>query len=283
MKAPPFVYARAASVDDALALLAEAGEDAKLVAGGQSLLPLLGYRLVRPSHLVDIDAVEELMAVDEEQGWFRLGALTRHAWLENRTWPGSRRLLGQAAGLIGHLPIRTRGTLGGSIAHADPAAELPVALLALGARVAVRSAVGGRVIPIDDFFTGPFATAVEPGELVTAILLPPCHDRSRGAFTEFAVRSGDFALASAAVAARVEDGCLREVRIALGGVDTTPVRSAAAESTAEGAGREAFAAAAADAAADCRPASDRLTSARYRRTLVERLVGDALEQLMDGP
>jgi carbon-monoxide dehydrogenase medium subunit/6-hydroxypseudooxynicotine dehydrogenase subunit alpha len=283
VKAPPFAYARAASVDDALALLAEAGEDAKLVAGGQSLLPLLGYRLVRPSHLVDIDAVQELAAIDEKEGWLHLGALTRHAWLESQTWHGSRRLLGQAAGLIGHLPIRTRGTLGGSVAHADPAAELPVALLALGARVAIRSATGGRIVPVDDFFRGPFATALEPCEIVTAVLLPPCRDGSRGAFVEFAIRSGDFALASAAVAARVEDGCLRDVRVALGGVDATAVRSAAAESTLEGAGRNAFAAAAAAAAAGCHPASDQTADASYRRTLVERLVGDALEQLMDGP
>ena len=281
MKAPPFAYARAESVDDALALMTEAGEDAKLLAGGQSLMPLLGYRLARPTHLVDIDRVSELTGVEgDERGRLRLGALTRHAWVERARWSGSRTLLGEAAALIGHVPIRARGTLAGSIAHADPAAELPVALLALGAEVEVRSAAGLRAVPIDAFFTGPFSTVLGPAELVTGVVLPPCRAASAGAFAEFAVRSGDFALASAAVAADVIDGRLRSVRVALGGVDATPVRSAASEAVLEGSGPDAFAAAAAAAAGDCDPASDGQTTAAYRRVLVERLVGDALARLV---
>ena len=190
--------------------MTEAGEDAKLLAGGQSLMPLLGYRLARPTHLVDIDRVSELTGVEgDERGRLRLGALTRHAWVERARWSGSRTLLGEAAALIGHVPIRARGTLAGSIAHADPAAELPVALLALGAEVEVRSAAGLRAVPIDAFFTGPFSTVLGPAELVTGVVLPPCRAASAGAFAEFAVRSGDFALASAAVAADVIDGRLQ--------------------------------------------------------------------------
>lgn len=283
MKAPPFAYVRAESVDDALALLAEAGEDAKLLAGGQSLIPLLGYRLARPTHLVDIDRLSELAGVGgdgDELGRLRLGALTRHAWVERARWRGSRTLLGEAAALIGHVPIRARGTLGGSIAHADPAAELPVALLALGAEVEMRSASGRRAVPIDAFFTGPFTTVLDPAEMVAGVVLPACGETSVGAFAEFAVRSGDFALASAAVAADVIDGRLTAVRVALGGVDATPIRSAASEALLEGAGPDAFAAAAAAAARDCDPASDGQTTAAYRRALVQRLVGDALARLV---
>jgi len=281
VKAPPFAYARAGSLEEALALLAEAGEDAKAIAGGQSLVPLLAYRLVRPSHLVDIDGIAGLGGIEEDgAGGLAIGALARHAQLAALEGGGARGLLGQAASLIGHVPIRSRGTLGGSLAHADPAAELPVALLALDATVVVRSPGGEREIPIDGFATGPFQTVLTPGELVTGARVPP-RAGARVAFRELAVRSGDFALAIAAVVVDVEEGALRRVRVALGGVDPVPRRSVEAERLLEGAapGDEAIEAAAEAAAAGCDPVADHVTSAAYRRDLVRRLVRDALREV----
>lgn len=283
MKAPPFAYARASSLDDALELLHEAGDDAKLLAGGQSLLPLLAYRVVRPSHLVDIDALDELTGIRPAAGDVSLGALTRHAELERAGLEGAARLLALAASHVGHLPIRNRGTLGGSLAHADPAAELPVAALALDAGVVLRSRGGERRIPVAEFFVGPFTTAIAPGEMITEVVLPADVREGRAAFKELAVRSGDFALAAAGVTARVNDGRAARVRIALGGVDATPVRAMRAEAVLEGRelSRDAIAEAAHVAASACDPVDDAVTSAAYRRRLVERLVRDALTCLGD--
>lgn len=281
MKAPPFSYARAESLDEALVLLREAGDEAKLLAGGQSLVPLLVYRIARPTHLVDIDGLEELAGATRREGWLTIGALTRHTALERSELQGAERLLAQAAACIGHVPIRSRGTIGGSVAHADPAAELPVAVLALGAEILVRSATGERRVSAESFFIGPFTTALDHDEAVVGVEIPASAQEGRAAFAEFSVRSGDFALAAVGVTARVADGRVSGVRIALGGVDATPVRAMAAEALLEGAelNAEAIADAAHAAATGCDPAEDASTSARYRRTLVARLVRDTLERL----
>jgi CO/xanthine dehydrogenase FAD-binding subunit len=275
VKAPPFAYARAESLDEALALLAEAGEDAKLLAGGQSLVPLLAYRLVRPSHLVDVDRVSGLDGIAARGGTLELGALVRHAQLERAKLAGAWRLLAEAAAQIGHLPIRMRGTLGGSLAHADPSAELPVAVLALDGRIVAASARGEREIEAAKFLAGPFTTALAPGEAIAAIRIAAPPGRSAGAFAEFAVRAGDFALAAAAAAVSVDDaGRIAWVRIALGGIDATPVRAPDAERVLAGAqlADDAIGAAAVAAAAGCEPYVD----AHYRRELVAALVRDAL-------
>lgn len=285
MKAPPFAYARAKSVEHALALLGEAGDEAKLIAGGQSLVPLLAHRIVRPTHLVDIDRLDELTGVSRENGGLVLGALTRHAELEHARLDGRERLLSLAAAHVGHVPIRSRGTLGGSVAHADPAAELPLALLALDAHVVARSTTGERSVPVAQFLVGPFTSALRPEEVVTRIALPAAARTGRAAFAETAVRHGDFALASVAATATLEDGALRDVRVALGAVEATPRRARAAEELLEGVppSDDVVAQAASVAAAGCDPVTDGSTSATYRRALVERLVRDAVTRLREEP
>jgi CO/xanthine dehydrogenase FAD-binding subunit len=284
VKAPPFAYARAESVEHALRLLAEAGEDAKLLAGGQSLVPLLAHRVLRPTHLVDIDRLDELTGCSREDRGLVLGALTRHAELERMELDGRERLLSLAAAHVGHVPIRSRGTLGGSVAHADPAAELPLALLALDAEIVARSASGSRAIPVSEFFLGPFTSALGPEEAVTEVVIPASAQEGEAAFAEVAIRHGDFALASAAASAVVETGRLRDVRVALGAVEAAPVRATAAETLLEGAEPtdELIAEAAGAAASSCKPVEDRSTSAAYRQALVYRLVRDVLTSVREG-
>jgi CO/xanthine dehydrogenase FAD-binding subunit len=194
MKPPPFHYERAESVDEAVALLAEHGSQAKVLAGGQSLVPALNMRLVRPTALVDVNRVDELGDVVPEDGVVRVGALVRQADPRLLDIP----LLAECLPHVGHFVTRNRGTVGGSIAHADPAAELPLALVALGGSVRVRSARGEREIPAREFFLGHFTTALEPDELVVETVWPRhAHDRGY-AFEELAQRHGDFALCMAA-------------------------------------------------------------------------------------
>jgi CO/xanthine dehydrogenase FAD-binding subunit len=284
VKAPPFAYARAESLDDALALLADGGEDAKLLAGGQSLVPLLAYRLARPSHLVDIDGVAGLDGIAAAGDTLELGALVRHARLERAELAGAWGLLAEAAGHVGHLPIRTRGTLGGSLAHADPSAELPVAVLALDGRIVATSTRGEREIEATAFFAGPFTTSLAPDEALRAVRMPAPPGRSAGAFAEFAIRAGDFALAAAAVAVAVDDaGRVAWGRVALGGVDATPVRAPDAERELAGAALtdETIRAAATAAAAGCNPFDDHVADAAYRRELVAVLVRDALVRVRE--
>ena len=273
MKPPPFAYARPSSLEEALALLAEGGDEAKPIAGGQSLMPLLAYRLVRPSHLVDLNGVGSLDGIEQRDGALVLGPLVRHAVLE-RAGLG---LLSEAAALVGHLPIRVRGTIGGSLAHADPSAELAVAALALDAEIVARSTRGERTLPARDFFLGPFTTALAPDELVAGVRVRTTPGE-RAAFEELAIRAGDFALASAAVVAHGGG-----VRIALGGVGATPVRAHAAEDAVAGGelSDEAIATAAGEAARECDPGSDQHASAAYRRELVAVLVERALRRVRE--
>jgi len=279
MKLPPFAYARAGSVDEALELLADAGGDAKLLAGGQSLVPVLAYRLFRPARLVDVDSVAGLDDIEERDGELEVGALVRHARLERAELGGAHRLLALAAREIGHAPIRTRGTLGGSLAHADPAAELPVAAVALDARVVARSARGEREIAIDDFLLGPFTTALEPDEMIVALRMPAAPARSFASFREFALRSGDFALASAGVAIALgEDGAVSRARIVVGGVEPVP-RSMDALPAGARLDPETISDAAELAAASCEPADDRSVDAATRRDLVAALVRRALSDV----
>jgi CO/xanthine dehydrogenase FAD-binding subunit len=284
VKSPPFAYARASSAEEALDLLAEAGDEAKILAGGQSLMPLLAYRLTRPTHLVDIGGAGPLGNVAPSDGTLVLDALTRHAQLERMALSDAHGLLCQAAANIGHFPIRVRGTVGGSLAHADPAAELPVAAVALDASVAVRARHGERLVPASSFFLGPFTTALAYGELLTALVVPPAPPGAVAAFSEFAVRAGDFALASAAVVIALDADRVHHVRIVLGGVDATPLRARAAEAVlAQGTlAAASIAEAAAVAAAECDPVSDQHASAAYRHELAAVLVHRCLSHVAGG-
>ena len=273
MKPPPFAYARAASLDEALDLLAEGGEDAKPLAGGQSLVPALGFRLVRPTHLVDIDRLQDLDAVEEAEGRLTVGALVRHASLARLDADEGRAALPAAARLIGHDAIRARGTFGGSLAHADPAAELPVVALALDAELVLASRSGRRTVAAADFFLGPFTTALEPGELLVEVTFPALPAGARSAFTELAARAGDFAVACVCVGAAPG-----WARIAVGGVGAAAVRAPQAEALLlAGAGADETAA---TAARELEVYGDRTAGEAYRRGLVETLTRRALGEVL---
>src|SRR5438067_3440046 len=198
MKPPLFEYHAPASVDEAIDLLAEHGDEAKVLAGGQSLIPLLSLRLARPAHLIDINGATDLAGV-EANGALELGAMVRHRVAERSEQVANRNpLLAAAMRFIGHAAIRNRGTIGGSIAHADPAAELPAVLLALDGEAVVESRRGTRIIPAAQLFQGFLTTAVEPDELLTAVRVPSLPGSAGWSFQEFSRRSGDCAVVGVA-------------------------------------------------------------------------------------
>ncbi|MYB27858.1 MAG: xanthine dehydrogenase family protein subunit M [Acidimicrobiaceae bacterium] len=283
MKAAPFAYATAETLDEAVALLADAGEDAKLLAGGQSLLPLLAFRLARPSHIIDIGGVKGLESIDEDPGGLRVSALVRHATLEQADLDGPWNALREAASLIGHLPIRVRGTFGGSLAHADPAGELGVVVAALDAEIALKSPRGLRTVPASEFFLAPLTTAAGADEVLVEARFPAPGIGFRSVFEEFSPRVGDFAYASVAAGCRLEDdGSAHDVRIALGSVGPTPVRAHQAEQALSGSTLQddAIGQCARLAAGACDPAAgDWHADGSYRRALVAQLVERALKRL----
>jgi CO/xanthine dehydrogenase FAD-binding subunit len=280
VKPPPLEYHDPRSVDEALALLAEHGHDGKVLAGGQSLVPLLNFRLARPERLIDINLIGELASIRRRDGVLRIGAMTRQVALEHSAlvaehWP----LLTEAMTFVAHPQIRNRGTVGGSVAHADPAAELPVAFLALDATFHVRSTRGARAIPASGFFVTHLTTAMEPDELLTEIEVRPLPPRTGHAFTEFARRHGDFGLGGAAVLVTLgDDGACTRAAIVLLAADAVPVRAGEAEQAL--AGRRIDAAAAAEAARAAvrhiSPTGDIHGSSEYRRELIEALVRRAV-------
>lgn len=283
MKPAPFDYHDPETVDEALALLAEYGDDAKLLAGGQSLGPMLNMRVVSPAVVVDLNRVS---ALDYRRGspeGFAIGALARQSDLEDDPAFAARQPLAAAAlPWIAHRPIRNRGTVAGSLVHADPAAEWGGLALALDARFEVRRGGGAaRTVAAEDFFTGILETAVGPEELLAEVRLPPWPEGMRWGFREFARRRGDFALAGVACRFEVDGagGC-RSIRIGLIGVGDTAVRGRRAESALEGEppGPAAFAAAAEAAREEVQPLDDGHASAEYRRHLAGVLVEDALTE-----
>jgi carbon-monoxide dehydrogenase medium subunit len=231
MKPVRFEYFAAQSVDHALQLLAQHGEDARPLAGGQSLVPMLAFRIARPSVLIDLNRVASLSGIAVAGNELRIGAMTRQAEvLAAPVIAQHAPLIAQALLEVGHPPTRARGTIGGSLAHADPAAELPAVMLALDAKLVVKSATGERVIPAAEFFIDAFETAVRQGELLTEIRIP-LSDHSGSAFLEISHRKGDFGIVS--VAARVTagtDGTCKSAALVFGGVSATPVRCPDVES-----------------------------------------------------
>ncbi len=280
MKPPPFEYDDPRSLDETLALLAQHGEDAKVLAGGQSLVPLLNFRLARPERLVDINNVTELDFLRIEGRHLRIGALVRHSRLERSDEAAAALpLLRDAVRFVGHVQIRNRGTVGGSVAHADPAAELPVALTALEAQFHVRSTHGERVLSADELFLTHLTTSLEPDELLTEIAVPVPAARTGAAFVEFARRHGDFALGGAAVVLELDGtGSVARAAIALLAAASTPLRAAEAERVLVGHAPEEQIAreAAARAVADIAPSGDIHGGREYRRGLVEALVRQAI-------
>lgn len=280
MKPAPFAYHRATSVDEALALLAEHGADAKPLAGGQSLVPAMNFRLAQPAVLVDLDRVQELTGIREApNGGVALGAMTRQRTVERSDLVAARAPLVHATmPWIAHPQIRNRGTVGGSLAHADPAAELPAVMLALDARFRVRGPDGERDLPAAEFFTGLFATALEPGALLLEVVVPPMRPATGWAFREIARRHGDFALVGVAAVITLDGATCTDARVVLFSVGDGPVPAPAVrglvghEVTDEGIGEVA----AAVAADDIDPPDDIHASAEYRRRLARVLTARAL-------
>jgi aerobic carbon-monoxide dehydrogenase medium subunit len=287
VKPPPFAYARAESPEETVALLAEAGDDAKVIAGGQSLVPLLNFRLARPSVLVDVNSLAELdyLRVGENGAGLAVGALCRHVTLERSIeLTGPWQAVAEAVPMIGHYPIRARGTIGGSIAHADPSAELPLLCLAFDADVDALGPQGRRTIAAADLFRGPFSTTLAPDELLVEVRFPAPPAGVRTVFEEFGERAGDFALASVCAGAVVEDGRCTWARIALGGVGPTPLRATAAEEALVGSAlvEGAVAEAAEQAAAACDPRGDFHGSSEFRKELVAELTARAIARIRGG-
>jgi CO/xanthine dehydrogenase FAD-binding subunit len=279
MKPPAFDYIGATSVDMAVAALAAAGSEAKIIAGGQSLVPMLNFRLIRPSVLVDINGIAALAYIEEAASGIRIGALTRHYQLETsaviaRHFP----VLSCAMTHVAHLAIRNRGTIGGSLSHADPAAELPMLALLLDASLHIASASGTRTVAARDFFLDALTVDLASADILTAIVLPKLPPRTGWGFEEVARRHGDFALAAVAAMLTIADGAISQARIALTGVGPTPLRAAEAEALLQGHALEACLTRRAIEAARAAiaPETDLHASSDYRRHLAGVLTGRAL-------
>jgi aerobic carbon-monoxide dehydrogenase medium subunit len=279
MKPAAFEYHAPTTVQALLDLLVAHGDAGKILAGGQSLVPVMNFRLARPAQLFDINGIRELEYLRAEAGSLRIGALTRHAAFHKPAAPGpTGKLLSEVVRHIAHLPIRTRGTFCGSIAHADPASEWCVVARALEADIVVRSARGERVIPVREYFHGTFATALAEAEVITEVRLPLLDDSWRTGFYEFSRRAGDFALAMTVVALKLERGKLREARIGIGGVEDRPSRCKPAEDILVRGGTPEAAAQAVSAAVE--PLEDLHADAPYRKDLVRTTTQRALEQAL---
>jgi aerobic carbon-monoxide dehydrogenase medium subunit len=280
MKARAFSYLRARTVAEALTAHAEAGDDARFIAGGQSLVPTLSLRLQAPKLLIDITHIPELRGVGREGETLRIGALTRHCEIMTEPLIGEfAPLLRAAAPFVAHPAIRNRGTLGGSIALADPAAEFPAMVLALNAEIEIAGRSGARRVKADDFFVDLFETALAPGELVTAVHVPLFKDHQRIAFDELARRRGDYALVGCGMIATCDKARIETIRIAFFAVGNVPIRAEHAEAVLIGHALDAARIAAAQAALDhdlAPPESDEVPSAmrlHLARVLLGRLLG----------
>jgi aerobic carbon-monoxide dehydrogenase medium subunit len=282
MKPAAFRYHAPKTVDEALSILAQvAPEDGRILAGGQSLVPTMAFRLARPAHLVDINGVDALNRLAVEGDKLCIGACVRHVAFHRPVVDGPLgKLLSKVVRHIAHYPIRTRGTFCGSLAFADPASEWCTVAVALGAEIVAKSTRGTRIISAQDFFQGIMTTALAEDELLAEVRLPLLPADTRFGFYEFSRRAGDFAIAMALAVYRLKDGRIAEPRIAVGGAEPTARRIAEAEQALAGApaGPESFAAAADAAAAAVDPMKDAMTSAEYRRDLVRTVTRRALEQ-----
>jgi len=283
MKPARFSYHAPRSVDDAVALLAElAAEDGRILAGGQSLVPTMAFRVAQPGHLIDINAIDSLATIEVDQGRARIGACVRHAAFESKTpiTGPTGALLGKVVHNIAHYPIRVRGTFCGSVAHADPSSEWCCTVAALDGEMIARSRRGERRIAAPDYFQGVMSTALEADEMLTAVDLPLMPADTRCGFQEFSRRPGDFAIAMALAAYRLENGRIADPRIAIGGAEVFPRRIKEAEAALVGqpANSAAFARAAEAASEAIEPMEDNFNTAAYRRALVMTLAQRALEK-----
>ena len=280
-----FEYHAPSSIGEATALLARLGDDAKVLSGGQSLIPLMKLRLASPRHVVDINGIPGLAYVREEGGVLRIGALTREAELEDSEVVRTRYpLLHDTCKVIADPLVRNLATIGGNLAHGDPANDHPATMLALGAEVVATGRAGERRIPIASFFTGPFATALAPDEILVEIRIPAPAARSGGAYLKLERKVGDFATAAVAVQVALRgDGACEQVGIGLTNVGLTPIKAERAEAALRGKRPdEATIEAAARAAAEAsQPAEDLRGSVEYKRDVVRVLTARALRRALE--
>ena len=285
MKPAPFEYHAPHTVEEVLSLLAEHGDEGKIIAGGQSLVPMLAMRLARPTQLVDVNAVTSLAGVTHEGEVLRIGATTRERDVERSPLVAPLApALAEALPLIGHQAIRNRGTVGGSLAHADASAELPAVAMAVDASMVVRGPSGERTISADDFFAGHYTTTLEDDECLTHVDIPTATASAGWSVQEVARRHGDFALVGVvAMIALAADRTIEQARLCLFGVAERPMRLQPVEASLVGAAAtpETFSAAAAEAVRDLEPASDVHGSSDYRRHLAGVTVRRALATASD--
>jgi aerobic carbon-monoxide dehydrogenase medium subunit len=281
MKLPPVDYEAPGTLSEALDLLAEHQDDASVLAGGQSLIPLLALRLAQPAVLIDINGVEGLSGVSRAGDWVTIGATTReYVAEESQTIADAVPLLAAALPLIGHEAIRSRGTVGGSLAHADPAAELPAVARALDAEFVVHGPDGERVVPAAEWFEGYLTTSRGPDELLTEVRFLAARPGTGTSFQEVARRHGDFAMVGLATSVTLNSGTITDARLAFAGVSDVPARATAAEELLEGERptAELFDEAARVAAAGIDPPSDLHGSAEYRKKVAAALVRRGLRE-----
>ena len=284
MKLPHFDYEAPKTVSEAVELLAEHLDEASVLAGGQSLIPLLAMRLAYPAVLIDINGIAELSGVSAANGWVTIGAMTREYVAEDsETVASTVPLLAAALPLIGHEAIRSRGTIGGSLAHADPAAELPAVARALDAEFVVRGQSGERVVPAAEWFEGFLTTSRRPDELLTEVRFPAAERGTGISFQEVARRHGDFAIVGLAASLTLSGGAISDARLAFSGVSDVPVRAAGAEDllVGERPSAELFDEAARRATDDIDPPADLHGSSDYRRKVAAALVRRGLRAAAD--
>ena len=286
MKPPVFEYHAPSTVDEAIELASDLGQDAKFIAGGQSLVPMMNFRLVHPAHLIDLNGIAALAHLNVDDGELRIGAMTRHRDAElspivRGGWP----LVSGCLPHVAHVQIRNRGTLGGSLSHADPAAELPAVMMALDARMTLHSKRGTRKVAADDFFVSTLVTAAESGELLTEICIPSQPSGTGWSFDELSRRRGDFAIVGAAGLVRLDrDGKIDFARLVFTGVGERPIRATRSEDALLGQKPEEklLRAAGEQASADLAPESDLHASADYRReaamVIAQRVLSKAIER-----
>jgi aerobic carbon-monoxide dehydrogenase medium subunit len=284
MKLPHVEYEAPATVTAAVDLLAEHLDEASVLAGGQSLIPLLALRLARPALLIDINGLQELSGVSASNGWVAVGAMTReYAAEDSKTIADSVPLLAAALPLIGHEAIRSRGTIGGSLAHADPAAELPAVATALDAEFVVRGPSGDRVIPAAEWFEGYLTTSRRADELLVEVRFPAAAPGTGAAFREVARRHGDFAIVGLAASLTLSDGAISDARLAFAGISDVPVRAAGAEDLLLGEipSSELFDESARRATEGIDPPADLHGSSEYRKKVAATLVRRGLQAAAD--
>ena len=280
-----FEYHAPTELPEAIALLEQHGDEAKLLAGGQSLIPLMRFRLAQPGHLVDLGRIDGLAYISESDGFLSIGALTREADLETNPLIAERYpLLADTAAVIADPLVRNQATVGGNLAHADPANDHPAAMIALDAQLVAEGPTGRRTFPIDDFFEDTFTTALAPPEVLVQIRVPEPAPRSGGAYLKLERKVGDFAIAGVAAQVRLdESGAFEAVRIGLTNVGPTPIRAHKAEASliGERPSDAVLKAAAALAAGESQPVTDGRGPADYKRAMVRTLTVRALNRALE--